>query len=57
MTIGRTNESINKAEDDGSKDAPISFADALRWVFPTTVPAISNFAVGSARRLDADECR
>ena len=57
MTLWRTTAGINKVEHAGSKDAPISFADALRWVFSTTVPAISNFAVGSARRLDADECR
>ena len=35
MTIGRTNESINKAEDAGRIDAQIGIADALRRIFPT----------------------
>ena len=35
MTIGRTNESINKAEDAGRIDAQIRFSDALRRVLPT----------------------
>ena len=34
---------------------PIGFADALQRVFLTMVPAISNFVVGSARRLCATE--
>ena len=33
--IGRTNESINKAEDAGRIDAQIGIADALRRIFPT----------------------
>ena len=41
MTIVRNNESINKVEDDGRKDAQIGFADALRRVFPTTVASYS----------------
>ena len=36
MTIGRTNESINKAEDAGRIDAQIRSTDALQRVFPTT---------------------
>ena len=35
MTIGRTNESINKAEDAGRIDAQIRSTDALRRVLPT----------------------
>ena len=38
-------------------DAQIGFADALRRVFPSTVPAISNFVAGYVRRFDASECR
>ena len=37
MTITRTNESINKAEDDGTAHGQIRSTDALRRVFPTTV--------------------
>ena len=35
MTIMRTNESINKAEDAGRIDARIRSTDALRRVLPT----------------------
>ena len=38
-------------------NAQIGFADALRRVFPTTVVSHSKFVPGSARRLDASECR
>ena len=37
MNIGRTNESINKAEDAGKMDAQIMSAKALQRVFPTTM--------------------
>ena len=50
MNIGRTNESINKAEDAGRIDAQIGFADALRRVFPTTVASYSRFMVRFAKR-------
>ena len=37
MTLGRTNESINKVEDAGKMDAQIMSAKALQRVFPTTM--------------------
>ena len=43
MTLGRTNEGINKVEDGGRKDAQIGFADALRSVIPTTVSSYLQF--------------
>ncbi len=37
MTLGRTNESINKAEDVGRMDAQIGLVDALRRFFLTNL--------------------
>ena len=37
MTLARIRWGINKTQFAGRKDVQIGFADALRWVFPTTV--------------------
>ena len=42
MNLWRTNAGIKKAEDAGRKDAPIGFADALRWIFP---PVLARYVV------------
>ena len=55
MTLERTNESINKAEDVGAARGQIISTDALRRVFPATVSCYSNFVAGSARRPCATE--
>ena len=57
MTIERTNESINKVEDDGRKDAQIGFADALRPVIPTTVSSYLQFRGWISNRLGTNACR
>ena len=46
---------INKAEDDGRKDAHIWFAKALCGFFLRRWAAISHFVAGSARRRCATE--
>ena len=43
MILWRTTLGINKVEYAGRMDAPIGFADALRWVFPTTVASYLPF--------------
>ena len=50
MTIGRTKESISKAEDAGTAHVKIRFSDALRRVLPTRLTSYSNFVAGFARR-------
>ena len=55
MILGRTTVGINKAEDDGRKDAHIWFAKALRGFFLRRWPAISHFVAGSAGRPCATE--
>ena len=57
MTLARTRLGISKTEAVGKARGQIGFADALRGVFPTWVPALPNLVAGSVRRLDASECR
>ena len=43
MTLGRTNESINKAEDAGRLDLQTGLADGLRRIFPTGLASYLQF--------------
>ena len=43
MTIGRTNESINGAEDAGTAHVKNRFSDALRRVLPTRLTSYLEF--------------
>ena len=42
IALARTTAGINKTEGTGSMDAPIGFADALRWIFP---PVLARYVV------------
>ena len=57
MTLGRTTAGINKVEEAGTAHGQIRSADALRQMFPTTVPTVSNSVVGIPEMLGASACR